>query len=62
MNIDESIILCNMDNNVVYAEGVKDSTGTVQGVPEFEDENDSFVAKSLRYNFKTEQGKEHNLS
>jgi hypothetical protein len=46
-------IVFNMDLNVVYAVGLKDSTGTVIGKPEFKSGNQEFQADTLKYNFKT---------
>ena len=40
----------------VYAEGVPDSTGKMQGEPVFKQGNEEFQAKRLRYNFDTGKG------
>ncbi|MGW8315667.1 MAG: putative LPS assembly protein LptD [Bacteroidales bacterium] len=45
-----------MDNNMVIAHGMPDSTGTMAGNPVFKDANNSFESKLLRYNFKTQKG------
>ncbi len=45
-----------MDLNLVIANGMPDSTGTMAGNPIFEDVNNSFESKKLRYNFKTQKG------
>jgi hypothetical protein len=42
----------NLKDNIVTAEGFPDSSGTVVGLPEFQDGEQSFVAKRMRYNFK----------
>ncbi len=45
-----------MDNNLVIANGLADSSGTVIGKPKFSEGDMSFDSKSLRYNFKTQKG------
>lgn len=43
--------------NEVHAQGkVNDSTGKMTGTPLFKQGNDSYVAKEIRYNYKTEKG------
>lgn len=44
------------EKNYVYAEGIKDSLGILQGKPEFKEKGDEFVAKTIKYNFKTKKG------
>ena len=46
----------NMDQNEVYAVGVPDSTGELQGNPVFEDKSGKYASKSMRYNFKSQKG------
>lgn len=45
-----------MDNNLVIAHGMPDSTGMMAGNPHFQDANNSFDSKLLEYNFKTQKG------
>jgi len=45
-----------MDQNLVTAYGLPDSTGEVVGNPVFTDPGNSFESKQLRYNFKTRKG------
>jgi len=45
-----------MDKNMVVANGLPDSTGTIAGNPLFIDENNSFNSKLLKYNFRTQKG------
>ena len=42
--------------NEVYAEGVPDSTGKDQGIPEFTQGALSFKSKQMRYNYNSKQG------
>lgn len=42
--------------NMVYASGVEDSTGTIVGKPKFRDGDQEFEPLSLSYNFKTKKG------
>ena len=45
-----------MDQNLVIATGLPDSTGEMEGNPVFTDPNNSFESKLLKYNFKTQKG------
>ncbi|MCK5137057.1 MAG: LPS-assembly protein LptD [Bacteroidales bacterium] len=45
-----------MDENLVIAHGLADSSGNIAGNPVFTDENNSFNSKLLRYNFRTQKG------
>ena len=45
-----------LDSSTVYAEGVPDSLGVIQGNPVFNDGGDSYESKLMKYNFKTERG------
>jgi len=46
----------NFDNNTVFAKGIPDSTGMLQGNPHFKQADDEFDAKEITYNFKTKKG------
>ncbi len=46
----------NFDSNTVFAKGIPDSTGTLQGNPHFKQTDDEFDAKEITYNFKTKKG------
>jgi hypothetical protein len=46
----------NLETKEVYAEGIKDSTGTLIQKPVFKDGNEEFESNTLRYNFETEKG------
>lgn len=56
LKLDAEEIQMNLDNNTVYAIGGVDSIGEPFGTPVFEDNGTSYEAKTMRYNFKTEQG------
>lgn len=45
-----------LNTKEIYAEGLPDSAGVVQGSPVFKDGTDEFECKVLRYNFQTEKG------
>lgn len=49
-------IVLNYGTNIVYAEPLPDSLGQPAGAPEFSDGGQRFVAKEMRYNFKTRKG------
>ncbi len=44
------------EDNFVFARGVEDTLGVLQGKPKFKDKSDEFVAKTIKYNFKTKKG------
>jgi len=56
ITLDAAYIRYEMDLNLVIANGLPDSTGTISGTPVFKDSNNSFESKKLRYNFKTQKG------
>ncbi|MDE5650010.1 MAG: hypothetical protein K2I35_03195, partial [Duncaniella sp.] len=56
IKLDASRIEMNLENSTVYAVGTPDSIGELQGTPVFEDNGTSYEAKTMSYNFKTEQG------
>ena len=45
-----------LDSSTVYASGVLDSIGQLQGAPVFSQGGDQYESKSMKYNFKTERG------
>ncbi|MBD5304356.1 MAG: LPS-assembly protein LptD [Bacteroides sp.] len=45
-----------LDSSTVYAEGVPDSLGKIQGNPVFKQGGDEYESKLMKYNFKTERG------
>ena len=49
-------VILDLETKEVYAEGVPDSTGTLIGKPIFQDGNEKFESKTLRYNFQTQKG------
>ncbi|WP_321334796.1 putative LPS assembly protein LptD [uncultured Bacteroides sp.] len=50
------IISMNMDSSTVYARGVADSLGVMQGTPVFKDGETPYETKTIRYNFKSKRG------
>ncbi|MCB2195970.1 MAG: LPS-assembly protein LptD [Bacteroidetes bacterium] len=44
------------ENNFVFARGVEDSLGNISGKPKFKENNEEFVARTIKYNFKTKKG------
>lgn len=44
------------DSNMVFARGVRDSTGKLVGKPVFKEGEDTYDARIIRYNFKTQKG------
>lgn len=54
--IEAELINIDTDENTFFAEGRIDSTGNEVGRPHFQDGDEKFIAKNMRYNFKTEKG------
>ena len=50
-----------LNNSIVYAVGVPDSTGEIIGSPVFNEKGTDYEAKTMRYNFKTKKGLLTNL-
>jgi len=44
------------ENNYVFARGVEDTLGNISGKPKFKEKEEEFVAKTIKYNFKTKKG------
>ena len=53
IKISADSIVFNMSTNDVFAVGVKDSTGTVNGRPILDYGDQSFESDTMRYNFRT---------
>ncbi|MBG0859234.1 MAG: LPS-assembly protein LptD, partial [Bacteroidales bacterium] len=53
MQIKADSIVFNMETNVVFAAGRKDTTGKITGKPVFKEGDQEFEADELSYNFKT---------
>ena len=51
-----AVIKMQMDSSLVYADGVRDSSGEVSGSPIFMDGNTPYESNHISYNFKTEKG------
>ncbi|MGM9802905.1 MAG: putative LPS assembly protein LptD [Muribaculaceae bacterium] len=56
INLKANEIHMEMNSSEVYAVGVPDSTGELQGNPVFKDKSGEYKSKSMRYNFKSEKG------
>ena len=50
------VISMNMDSSTVYAHGVEDSVGVMQGLPVFKDGDTPYETNTIRYNFKSKKG------
>ncbi|MEM7106323.1 MAG: putative LPS assembly protein LptD [Bacteroidota bacterium] len=61
MSLKAGYIEFNWKTNIASAEGITDSLGNRIGNPVFEDNTQSFTAKKLDYNFKTEKGKVYDV-
>jgi len=54
-------IILDMQNNMVYAEGRKDSTGKFVDNPEFTENGQTYKMKTIKYNFKNKKGQIKNV-
>ncbi len=50
------VITMNMDSSTVYAHGVEDSLGNLEGMPVFKDGDTPYETNTIRYNFKSKKG------
>lgn len=53
LELKASFIELDMESNIVFAQGLPDSTGQMVGTPEFKDGDQIFSAQRMRYNFNT---------
>lgn len=51
-----AVITMNMDSSTVFAHGVEDSVGVMQGTPVFKDGETPYETNTIRYNFKSKKG------
>ncbi|MDA3892642.1 MAG: putative LPS assembly protein LptD [Salinivirgaceae bacterium] len=56
IELSAAYIEVDMEENILYAEGVKDSLGNLSGQPVFTQDGETMQATSLTYNVKTEKG------
>ncbi len=56
ITLEAAYIRYEIEDNLVEAFGMPDSSGAIVGDPVFTDENNSFESKELKYNFKTQKG------
>jgi LptD protein len=56
LDIKAGYILLDYAKNEISAEQLRDSSGQLAGLPEFDDGEQKFTATKLRYNFKTRKG------
>ena len=56
-----AVITMQMDSSTVYARGVKDSTGVMNGTPIFKDGETPYESQEMRYNFETKKGFINNI-
>lgn len=56
MNLKADFVRVNMDSSLIYASGVADSLGDLQGQPKFSDGGDEYQSNEMTYNLKTKKG------
>jgi hypothetical protein len=49
-------IVFNLDSNIATAEGILDSVGNLTQIPDFQDGDQSFTSRKMRYNFRSKKG------
>lgn len=57
ISLTAAYIELDLNNNLVFAESGKDTSGKETGVPKFDEGGQSFSAKKIKYNFETKKGK-----
>jgi len=57
LHLEAATIVVDWNKKEIFAEGVKDSTGTIVGKPEFSQGPDHFKTSTIRYNFDSKKGK-----
>jgi len=62
IDLKAAYITVNFNNNTVFAQGMKDTTGKVIGLPVFKQGNEEYKAKTIRYDFVTKKGIIHGVS
>lgn len=55
-SLESGFIQMNMDSSVIYATGVKDSSGVMSGYPVFTDNSGKYESKKVIYDYETEKG------
>ncbi len=55
-------IRLNRDSSMIYAEGIRDSTGAWVQTPIFKDGGDNFESETIKYNFETGKGLIYNVA
>lgn len=61
ISIKAAYIEIDFTKNLVYAKGLPDSTGKLQGTPVFSESGQTFEAEEMTYNFDTKKGLIHNV-
>lgn len=61
IELTSQIISLNIDSSTVYARGVADSLGGIQGQPIFKDGGTPYESKAIRYNLKSKKGLVYNV-
>ncbi len=56
LSLQADYIELSLDSSIAYASGMKDSLGEIAGSPVLKDGDQSFEAKRMRYNFKSQKG------
>jgi len=56
ITLEADYIELDLENNIVFATGVADSSGMTKGSPHFKQGNEEYNAKKITYNFKTKKG------
>lgn len=62
MTLDAAEITMNLDSSLVHANGVADTTGTLQGKPVYHQGADTYNSEKMSFNFKTKKGFINNVA
>jgi hypothetical protein len=55
ITLEADSIELNMETGLIYAAGIRDSTGEIKGTPKFKEGSQEFESKELTYNYKTKK-------
>jgi hypothetical protein len=57
ISLDAAYIVFDWKNNMVHAQGTKDTTGKIIGKPVFKDGSENYKADTINFNFKSKKGR-----
>ena len=62
MSLEAAVISMSLDSSLVHANGVKDSSGVLQGKPVYTQGSENYESEVMSYNFKSKKGYIQNVT